>query len=306
MNIKKILLAGWMVFCGLIQAEAEMVKVLAVGNSFSQNALKYFSDIVNASGNSTFAMNAMIGGCDFERHMRHADAFEADPNDPEGHPYPDGKSLKDLLTQEKWDYVTIQQASPKSYKPETYHPHVDRLIAYIRKYAPQAEIVIHQTWAYREDHSFWGEEGMNTDLMYKKLRTAYDKLAEETGFRMIPCGDAFESARQDPAWGRFVPDETFDRQKAVYPETPKEKNSLHNWGWWKVRDVAVPVLMDDRFHANAQGEYLLGCVWFEFFFRQSVLGNPFVPQGVSAEEAVKLQNIAHRVVTDKQRPVQID
>ena len=75
------------------------------------------------------AVNAMIGGCDFERHMRHADAFESDPNDPEGYPYPGKKSLHDLLTTQKWDYVTIQQASPKSFKPETYHPHADRLIA---------------------------------------------------------------------------------------------------------------------------------------------------------------------------------
>lgn len=284
-----------------------MIKVLSVGNSFSKNAQRYFTDIAAASGNRAFAVNAMIGGCDIERHMRHAAAFDADPNDLEGHPYSEGKSLKDLLTQEQWDYVTIQQASHKSYKPETYHPHVDRLIGYIRKYAPQAEIVIHQTWAYREDHSFWGEEGMNTDLMYKKLCAAYDKLACETGFRMIPCGDAFESARQDPAWGKFIPDLLFDREKAVYPEIPNEKNSLHNSSWWKTEDTVNGELelITDRFHANTKGEYLLGCVWFEFFFNQSAIGNSFIPEGVGTEEAATLQQIAHRVVTEKQRPVPI-
>jgi hypothetical protein len=300
-----IILAGVLVFCGFAQAAERTVKVLAVGNSFSQNALTYFTNIVTASGNSTVAVNAMIGGCDFERHMRHADAFEVNPADIEGRPYPGGLSLKDLLTQEKWDVITIQQASPKSYKPETFHPHADRLIAYIKKYAPQAEIVIHQTWAYREDHPFWGETNMTTDLMYKGLRAAYDGFAKETGFRQIPCGDAFESARQDPAWGKFVPDLSYDRQKAVYPALPKEKNSLHNPCWWKTKNTKSggPELLDDRFHANAQGKYLQGCVWFEFFFGQSAVGNAFIPAEVSEQEAAVLQRIAHRVVTEKQRPV---
>jgi hypothetical protein len=58
----------------------------------------------------------------------------------------------------------------------------------------------------------------------------------------------------------------------------------------------------DKFHANAQGEYLLGCVWFEFFYGESVVGNTFVPKGVSAADAKVLQRVAHRVVGEKQRP----
>lgn len=181
--------------------------MLAVGNSFSANALHYFSDLVKASGHRTVAQNAMIGGCDFERHMRHADAFEANSEDPNGRPYPGKKSLKELLTAEKWDFVTIQQASPKSFRPETFHPHADRLVAYIKKYAPQAEIV-HQTWVYRDDHRWFTEhdknleQPANRDVMYKGLRAAYDELAKDTGFGMIPCGDAMELARVDPGVGQ--------------------------------------------------------------------------------------------------------
>jgi hypothetical protein len=303
--MKKIILTGIMLLCGLVSAEEKAIKVLAVGNSFSVNALKYCGDLVEASGNRLIAKNAVIGGCDFERHMRHADAFEANPNDPAGRPYSGGGlSLKDMLTQEKWDYVTIQQASPKSFRPETFHPHADRLIAYIKKYAPQAEIVIHQTWAYRDDHSFWNEAGLNTDTMYQKLCAAYDDLAEATGFRMIPCGDAMEAARRDPAWGKFVPDTTFDPKTAVYPALPhNEKRSLHNgYIWKKDAKTCVNTLGKDAIHANAQGEYLLGCVWFEFFFGQSVIGNSFVPAGVASEDATILQRIAHSVVIGRQRP----
>ena len=288
----------------LATAQAETVKVLSVGNSFSQNAQKFFTQITEASGNTTIAKNAMIGGCDLERHMRHVDAFEANADDPQGHPYPGGQSLKELLTEQQWDYVTIQQVSYKSFRPETYHPHVDRLIAYIRKHAPQAEIVIHQTWAYRDDHPFWGDESLNPDVMYRGLRSAYDKLAKEEGLRLIPCGDAMEAARRDPAWGKFVPDTSFDPKHAVYPALPtQEKHALHNgYSWRKDSKTNAYTLRKDCIHANSRGEYLLGCVWFEFFFGKSVVGNSFRPKNVSAADAAVMQRIAHQVVTDKQRP----
>ncbi len=301
--------AAALVACAASAAE-QTVRVLAVGNSFSANALKYFSDIVKASGNRTVAVNAMIPGCDFERHMRHADAFEANPEDPGGRPYPGKKSLKELLTAQKWDFVTIQQASHKSFKPETFHPHADRLIAYIKKYAPQAEIVIHQTWAYRDDHRWFTEreqhpeQPANRDVMYQGLRAAYDGLAKETGCRQIPCGDAMELARLDPAWGKFEPDAAFDSKTAVHPALPKnERRSLHNgYSWRKDKKTGTYTLGQDAFHANTQGEYLQGCVWLEFFFGQSAVGNRFVPKGMTKEEAAVLQKVAHRAVTDKQRP----
>jgi len=295
---------GMALLAGSVWAEAKTVKVLAVGNSFSNNALRYFKDIASASGNKAITAHAMIGGCDFERHMRHADAFEADPKDPQGRPYPGKKSLKELLVQEKWDFVTIQQASPKSFKPETFHPHADRLIGYIRKYAPQAEIVIHQTWAYRDDHPFWGLADLNPDVMYRGLRAAYDGLAKEKGLRIVPSGDAMEAARRDPAWGKFVPDADFNPKTAVYPALPKnEKRSLHGgYAWRKDAKTGEFRLGWDKFHANAQGEYLLGCVWNEFFFGTSVVGNTCVPKGIEPADAAVLQRVAHRVVTEKQRP----
>jgi hypothetical protein len=313
MRLIHVVAAAVLVSCAGNAAE-KTVKVLAVGNSFSANALRYFSDIVKASGNKTVALNAMIGGCDFERHMRHADAFEKDPDDPEGRPYPGKKSLKDLLTTQAWDFVTIQQASPKSFRPETFHPHAERLIAYIKRYAPQAEIVIHETWAYRDDHRWFTEreknreQPVNRDVMYKGVRAAYDDLAKKTGFRMIPCGDAMELARLDPAWGKFEPDAAFDPKTAIYPALPKnERRSLHSgYSWKKDAKSGKTTLGKDAFHANTQGEYLQGCVWLEFLFGQSAIGNVFVPKGMSAEDAAILQRVAHRAVTEKQRPAPLE
>lgn len=286
--------------CAAAGAADDSIRLLAIGNSFADNALTYFGDIAQAAGKQVLVGRACLGGCDLERHMRHADAFEADPNDPEGSPYANGgKSLRQLLEQEPWDYVTIQQVSHKSFRPQSYHPHVDRLIAYIRKHAPQAEIVIHQTWAYRDDHGFWGEPGLDADSMYRRVCAAYDALSKATGLRQIPSGDAMEAARRDPQWGPFVPDPEFDPAAATYPELPKnDVHALHNgwYGWKKDAKTGDWVLSRDCIHANREGKYLLGCVWFEFFFDRPVVGNSFCPPGMSPDDAAVLQRIAHRVV----------
>ena len=220
------------------------MKILSIGNSFSHNAHTYFNEIAKAMEADLVLFNACIGGCTLERHMRHADAYDKNRNDPEGSPYPVAKgckiSLRECLKLKKWDVVTIQQASPSSFKPETYHPHGDRLIAYIRRHAPQAEIVVHKTWAYREDHSFWGDKDLDTDRMYKRLSQAYRDFCAENHFRMIPAGDAF--------------------------------------------------------HANANGNYLLGCVWFDFFFGADARKITFVPAEVVPADAKILREIAHAVV----------
>ena len=253
------------------------LKVLAIGNSFSRNATRQLPGLAKAAGKNLKVINASIGGCDFEKHMSLADANDRNPANPAGKPY-DGKSLREMLTTDTWAVIAIQQASPKSFKPETFHPHADRLIAFIRTNAPQAEIVVHQTWAYRDDHLFWGRKDLNTDLMYALLRAAYDGLARDAGLRLIPSGDAMEAARRDPDWGPYL---------AGTPPAPRPDKSLH---------------APDSFHANIKGEYLQGCVWFEFLFRESVVGNSFCPPGITKPEAAILQRIAHGVVSEGKRP----
>lgn len=278
--------------------EVRHVKVLAVGNSFSNNATTYLSQITKGSPVpcSLTLGRASIGGCDLERHLRHLDLHESDPDDPQGKPYMNNtQSLKDMLLKEKWDYVTLQQVSTKSFKPETYRPHAKRLYDAIKRYAPQAEIVIHQTWAYRADEPRFGTAFCPSQQdMYEGLRDAYASVARELGCRLIRSGDAMELARRDPQWGGVFPDPKFDRKTAVYPELPDQRRSLHiGYSWKKENDQWK--LGYDGIHANTAGDYLTGCVWFEFFFGVSVLDNTFVPDKLDAADAAILRRIAHDV-----------
>ena len=103
----------------------------------------------------------------------------------------DGKTnIPQMLGAVRWDVVTIQQGSVGSPFADTYQPYADNLIATIRKHAPQAEILIQETWAYLPYHKKLGEWKMTQREMYERLHKNYSALAKKTGFRVIPTGTA--------------------------------------------------------------------------------------------------------------------
>lgn len=280
---------------------AKLVRVLAVGNSFSRNAGKYVADIAEADGNQVTVFQAAPGGCSLERHWTCAAQFEANPEDPRGRPY-DDKSLRQVLAAETWDFVTIQQVSIRSFEPETYRPFAQLLHAYIRKHAPRAEILIHQTWAYRADDPLFRSPEFQVQDMYRQLTAAYEGLGAELGCRLLPVGTAFENARLGDRWPDRFPDPDFDRTKAKPPALPDQRWSLHVGYRWSKNDAGEPSLRYDGHHANVAGEYLGSAVWYEVLTGCNVLGNRFVPDGLDAPRVALLQQIAHQTVSENLRP----
>ena len=273
------------------------VRLLAVGNSFSGNATRFLGDLVAASagGNQLTFGHASIGGCPLEKHVRLAEAFEKDKHDPLGRPYAGKSSLREMLQRQKWDYVTIQQASIKSIELESYRPWARKLHDYIKQYAPQAEVLVHQTWAYRDDDRLFQSGKFSAGEMYRGLRDAYATIAKELGCRVIPVGEAFHQVCRDPGWRFDARGPAIDPKAYRHPQLPEQGRTLHA-GWrWSGRD-GRHVLSNDTHHAGLAGQYLAACVWFEFLYQQSIVGNKFVPRGLSAEDARFLQEVAHRVV----------
>jgi hypothetical protein len=279
---------------------AKTVRLLTVGNSFSANATHYLKDLAQAGGHTLIHNSLVIGGSSFQVHAEKARKHDAAPKDKAGH-YTSGRGLRENLTLEKWDYVTIQQASIKSHDYATYQPEARWLWDYIHKYAPQAKLLIHQTWAYRVDDPRFtkptgkpGEPKTQTE-MYAGLTAAYDRLASELGgARIIPVGDAFHLADTD-ADRCYKPDRSFQAKTAVNPALPDQRHSLHV-GWrWTTKNGKYTLGMDGH-HANLAGEYLGACVWYEVLFGESAEGTEYVPKGLAAEDARFLQGVAHRAV----------
>jgi hypothetical protein len=281
-------------------AERAALKVLAIGNSFSRDAMSDLPALAKAGGKDLILANAYIGGCSLERHVKHLKQAEA--GDPEGKAYKahlDPKtgekrdlSLPDLLTAQPWNIVTIQQASPLSFKPETYQPFADELIAAIHKYAPTAEIVVHETWAYREDHDFFKKaDGFTPAKMYAGLNSAYKNFADGKGFRVIPVGDALNLARQTPRW-TYVTDPNFDFKNPPAGKLPDQHASLNvGWSQSKAKD-GTPKLSLDAIHCNNAGRYLGGAVWYQFLFNTSDIPAGFIPKGLTAEDTADLRTHA--------------
>ena len=282
-------------------AEAKTVRILTIGNSFSRNATNHLDDLALAGGHTLIHTPLVIAGASFQVHADKARKNLEDPTAKAGL-YTNGKGLKENLVAEKWDYVTIQQASIKSHDFGTYQPFAGILRDLISEHAPQAKLLIHQTWAYRVDDPRFSAaapkagEPKTQEEMYRGLTSAYDRLAAEFRAKVIPVGDAMHAADSDPEWG-FKPDTAFDVKTAKQPELPRQTHSLHvGWRWVKSKDGKKTTLGMDGHHANVAGEYLGACVWYEVLFGESAVGNSYIPKGMDADYAHFLQRTAHQAV----------
>jgi len=294
-----VLIATLLVCVSSFAGEAKTVKLLTIGNSFSANATHYLGDLAKAGGHTLIHQPLFIGGASFQVHAEKAQKHEADPKDKAGL-YTSGRGLKENLELQKWDYVTIQQSSIKSHDFATYQPYAGWLRDYITKHAPQAKLLVHETWEYRKDDPRFIKPGepQSQEEMYTGLRAAYDKIAAEFNARIIPTGDAFHLADTDPNWA-YQTDTTFDPKAAKQPELPNQTHSLHvGWQWKKQKNGKTTLVMDGH-HASMAGEYLGACVWYEVLFGESTVGNAYLPKGLDPKDARYLQETAHQAVTER-------
>ncbi len=284
-------------------APRDAVKILTIGNSFTVNACQFLPPFVEAAGKELLLFPANLGGASFERHVGFLDAHEADPDSDAARPYKDlvdprtggvrDFSLREALEAADWDYVTIQQVSSQSFRPETFQP-AHTLIGYIRKHAPEAEILIHQTWTYHHDFEGYGKGGFTLEKMQAGLTAAYQQLADEYDLRIIPVGNAFHAARQT-SFGTYRKDPEFDFGNPPDGELPDQTGSLNVGYYWRSSSGGRSLNLDYR-HANEVGRYLGAAVWYEILFGEPAPSDAPVPTQLNPESAAALRQIAHEAV----------
>jgi len=174
------------------------MKILSIGNSFSQDAQRYLHKISVAGGKSIKAVNLYIGGCSLRTHyfnmLEDAKKYSFEFN---GESTKIFVTIKEALMSDEWDYVTLQQASPLSPHYETYQPYLSELQAYVKKYAPQAKILIHETWAYDKNATLKlnSAKCATAEEMHSKIILAYERAAKETNAAgIIRVGEAISEA----------------------------------------------------------------------------------------------------------------
>ncbi|NLN03988.1 MAG: DUF4886 domain-containing protein [Clostridiaceae bacterium] len=190
------------------------LKILAVGNSFSEDSVQYLYQIFSETGhekdNDDIVIgNLVVGGCSLDMHVGFA--LENTPvylytkfskeNKGEMAIVSANATLNYGILDEDWDIITLQQRSGYSGDKETYSPYLDMLIDYINKHKTNknASLAWNLTWAYDEDsaHPDFARYKNNQAEMYNAiLQTVQDVIVPNKNISfVIPTGIAVQHAR---------------------------------------------------------------------------------------------------------------
>ena len=288
------------------------LKVLAIGNSFSVCPQHELPQVAKSLGCELDLVTMTIGGCSLERHwqcLTKADdlTYGLDWNrcGVKQGDWPElkalqkpverthwkthkkymgtGANLEAVLKAVKFDVITVQQASHFSWQPDTYVPWGDQLVAKVREFQPQAEIVVQETWSYTPWDGRLAKWKIDQNEMYAKLHDAYGQFAKKYGFRVIPTGTAVQ------LWRKELPVKYAENSfggDVVGGGRQDERDHFKRGadGKW------VPNC--DVFHLGRKGEYFQALVWARTLFGVDLGALKYKPDFVTDSDAKLMREIA--------------
>lgn len=246
-------------------SETKTVKILAIGNSFSEDAIEqHLHELAAAEGITTIIGNLYIAGCPLERHYNNSVNNTADyayrkiaaDGTKTGTPH---TTLEKALADEQWDYISLQQASQLSGMYDSYNPFLDNLIRYVKERAkPGVKLIWHQTWAYARNstHSGFANYSNDQTAMYRAIVKTSEKAFKKHGFDiLVPCGTAIQNARTT-----FIGDN----------------------------------MNRDGYHLNMEyGRYTAACTWLEAVLGDNPETNGYAPEGMTDSIKTATRMAAH-------------
>ncbi len=174
------------------------MKLLSVGNSFSQDAQRYLHELAKKTGFELETTNLYFGGCSLKQHWDFAKENAKELTLEKNGVTLDIKvSLLEILESDTFDIITLQQASHFSGVPKTYFPHLQNLADLIRKKQPSAKIYFHQTWAYEKDFNrpHFERYDRNQHEMFRRIVDASEMASIVIDAPIIPCGTVIQTLR---------------------------------------------------------------------------------------------------------------
>lgn len=247
----------------------DTLRVLAIGNSFSQDAVEqYLHELAAAADKPMVIANMYIGGAPLSLHWENARtdkaAYSYRKINVEGvKTTEEGVSILTALQDEQWDYVSLQQASPLSGQFDSYIAPLTALHRYLDSATNgRVKYIWHQTWAYAANSTHSGFTNYHNDQnkMYQAIMGASAKVQQLVPIDLlIPCGTAVQNARTS-----FIGDS----------------------------------LTRDGYHLDLHvGRFIAACTWFEALFGQQAPVAHYRPEGVSVAEAEVAGRAAHTAVS---------
>ena len=177
-----------------------MMKILSIGNSFSEDAQAYLHALAVQRGIDLTTVDLAIGGCSLQTHHENVTQNNAKYlYGVNGGAWAEQLvTIEEILQREQFDAITLQQVSGLSGQYETYQPYLNELAAYVRKAQPGADLYFHRTWAYELDspHGDFPRYDCDQKKMYRALCDASASACLATGATLIPAGDVIQTLRE--------------------------------------------------------------------------------------------------------------
>ena len=240
------------------QSLPETIKILAIGNSFSADAVEQeLYGLFEAEGQKVIIGNLYIGGCPLEKHAENA------ASDAAAYSYrkitngtmtktPDTK-MSEALADEDWTFISVQEgAGYHGYYNTTYKTTTHTM-------EPALTNLIKAPWVAKAG--------------YTGKKFSYYDFDQNIMYNMI-CTATQEVMKAHPEFSLFM-------------------NSMD-----AVQNARTSYIGDnmtrDGWHLNyTTGRYTVGCLWYEKIMGKSVVSNSYRPAGMSETTAKVCQTAAH-------------
>jgi len=138
-------------------SDTKTIKILSIGNSFSEDSAYWIYDIAASAGVDVIVGNVYLSGCSLKTHWNNAS------NNNASYTYYkwtsstatklENQTMKSCVLDERWDFITFQQASPDSGIYSTFQPYLNNLVKYTTGISKNknVKLALNMTWAYAEN-----------------------------------------------------------------------------------------------------------------------------------------------------------
>ena len=134
--------------------EKKRIKILCIGNSFSEDTIHYVAEIARAAGyQDVLAANLFIGGCPIRKHYENIKndlpAYRYGRNDGSGWIDTPDTRISDAVLAEDWDWISIQHGSSYGavYTRDECYQDLEALVKEVKALArSRTKIAFNMTW----------------------------------------------------------------------------------------------------------------------------------------------------------------
>ena len=261
-----------MLNCWSTDKQTETVNVLLVGNSLSMTIPRELYQIAKHDGTELFVGDLYHAGCRGWQHWEWYNNKSAEyqfriQNDMGLWIHGDIKTSNEAIDYLNWEHVSYQEYITRTYAPtkeealSNHEVYVDNMINMLKTECADAEFYYYQHWSFQVGHSAIPNVAIQEEQANILIELS-QYFGEKHGVKVIPCGQAWEAARDDASIGDTL-------CKADFLHASEESGGL----------------------------YLNGCVFYETMFQKTCIGDTWrAPNGPSEEKHITLQQIAHNAV----------